>query len=256
MLLHALTAANPSLLIVLTLSLVAAGTVKGTIGVGMPVVALPLLSAFVEVRAAVALLSLPLVLSNIPQALENGAAVARLKRLFPVLLGMVPGVAVGVQLLEAGADPRLASAAAGVALILAAALMLAAPKLRVDPRHAVTAGVAVGFLGGVMGGAAALPGPLVFAFLMAKGLRGGEFTGEASMFLVVSSLALTVALAGTGGFDWQDAMISAGALVPVALGMYAGQKLRGRIAPEIFKRLVLLAVLASGAELVRRAVFS
>ena len=51
-------------------------------------------------------------------------------------------------------------------------------------------------------------------------------------------------------------MISAGALVPVALGMYAGQKLRGRIAPEIFKRLVLLAVLASGAELVRRAVFS
>ncbi len=147
MLLDALTAANPSLLIVLALSLVAAGTVKGTIGVGMPVVALPLLSAFVEVRAAVALLSLPLVLSNIPQALENGAAVARLKRLFPVLLGMVPGVAVGVQLLEAGADPRLASAAAGVALILAAALMLAAPKLQVDPRHAVTAGVAVGFLG-------------------------------------------------------------------------------------------------------------
>ena len=86
MLFDALTAANPSLLVVLALSLVAAGTVKGTIGVGMPVVALPLLSAFVEVRAAVALLSLPLVLSNIPQALENGAAVAR--RAWPLASAM------------------------------------------------------------------------------------------------------------------------------------------------------------------------
>src|SRR3712207_4865738 len=144
MLLDALTAANPSLLIVLALSLVLAGTVKGTIGVGMPIVALPLLSAFVEVRAAVALLSLPLVLSNIPQAVENGAAAARLKRLFPVLLGMVPGVAAGVQILAAGADPRQANAAAGLALVLAAILMLAAPKLHIRP-GAVAAGVAVGF---------------------------------------------------------------------------------------------------------------
>ena len=129
MLLDSLSAASPGLLLALALSLVVAGTVKGTIGVGMPIVALPLLSAFLEVRAAVALLSLPLVLSNIPQALENGAAAARLQRLFPVLLGMIPGVAAGVQLLATGADPRLASAAAGLALIVAAVLMLAAPKL-------------------------------------------------------------------------------------------------------------------------------
>ncbi len=256
MLLDAIAAASPGLLAALALSLVLAGTVKGTIGVGMPIVALPLLSAFLEVRAAVALLSLPLVLSNLPQAFENGAGPARLQRLFPVLLGMVPGIAAGVQFLATGTDPRFASAAAGLALIAAAVLMLAAPKLSIGPRHALAAGIAAGFLGGVMGGVAAIPGPLVFAFLLAKGLRGSEFTGEASMFLVVSSLALTVFLAGTGGFDWRDALVSAAALIPVAAGMYAGQKLRNKIAPETFKRLVLLAVLASGAELVRRAFFA
>lgn len=256
MLLEALNGANPGLLVALALSLVLAGTVKGTIGVGMPIVALPLLSAFLGVKPAVALLSVPLVLSNLPQAFENGRAVARLQRLTPVLLGMVPGVAAGVLYLGSGADPKLSSAAAGVALILAAILMLAAPKLHVAPRHVVVAGIAAGFIGGVMGGAAALSGPIVFAFLLAKGLRGGEFTGEASMFLVVSSLALAVVLAGTGSFHWQDALVSACALAPVAFGMYAGQKLRDRIAPDLFKKLVLLAVLVSGAELVRRALFS
>lgn len=255
MLLDAITSASPGLLLALGLSLVIAGTVKGTIGIGMPIVALPLLSAFLEVRAAVALLSLPLVLSNIPQAFENGAGIVRLRRLMPVLLGTIPGVAAGVLFVDTGADPQFARAAAGSALIVTALLMLAAPKLHVGPQH-VAAGIAAGFLGGMMGGVAAIPGPIVFVFLLAKGLRGSEFTGEASMFLVVSSLALAIALAGTGGFDWRDALVSAAALIPIAIGMYAGQKLRDRIAPETFKRLVLLAVLASGAELVRRAAFS
>lgn len=255
MLLEAISTASPSLLAALTLSLVFAGTVKGTIGVGMPIVAFPLLSAFLEVRTAVALLSLPLVLSNIPQALENGAGVARLRRLMPVLLGTIPGVAAGVLFIDTGSDPQFARAAAGSALIVTAILMLAAPKLHVGPQH-VAAGIAAGFLGGLMGGIAAIPGPIVFVFLLAKGLRGSEFTGEASMFLVVSSLALAVALAGTGSFDWRDVLISAAALAPVVVGMYVGQKLRDRIAPETFKRLVLVAVLAAGVELVRRAAFS
>lgn len=257
MLFDVLSTASPSLLAALALSLVLAGTVKGTIGIGMPIVAFPLLSAFLEVRTAVALLTLPLVLSNIPQAMENGAGagLARLRRLAPVLLGTIPGVAAGVLFVDTGSDPQFARAAAGSALIVTALLMLAAPKLHVGPQH-VAAGVAAGFLGGLMGGVAAIPGPIVFVFLLAKGLRGSEFTGEASMFLVVSSLVLAFVLAGTGSFNWWDVLISAAALAPVALGMYVGQKLRDRIAPETFKRLVLVAVLASGLELVRRAVLA
>lgn len=75
----------------------------------------------------------------------------RLRRLFPVLLGTIPGVVAGVQFLDTGADPQIARAAAGSALIVAAFLMLAAPKLSVGPQH-VAAGIAAGFLGGLMGG--------------------------------------------------------------------------------------------------------
>ena len=55
-------------------SLVVAGMVKGAIGVGMPVVAMPLLALVVDVRSAAMLLSMPLVLSNLPQRATNQPA--------------------------------------------------------------------------------------------------------------------------------------------------------------------------------------
>jgi hypothetical protein len=45
-------------------SLIVAGLLKGVIGVGMPVVALPLLSLFIDIKSAVMLLSMPLILAT------------------------------------------------------------------------------------------------------------------------------------------------------------------------------------------------
>ncbi|MFZ1190017.1 MAG: hypothetical protein WAO16_13675 [Pseudolabrys sp.] len=50
-------------------SLIVAGLLKGVIGVGMPVVALPLLSLFIDIKLAAMLLSMPLIFSNVPPAL-------------------------------------------------------------------------------------------------------------------------------------------------------------------------------------------
>src|SRR3954447_17869435 len=74
-------------------SLIIAGFLKGIIGIGMPVVALPLLSLFIDVKAAAMLLSMPLIFSNLPQALEGGQTGRCLRQLMPVFLGMIPASA-------------------------------------------------------------------------------------------------------------------------------------------------------------------
>jgi uncharacterized protein len=74
---HIAEAETPSLIALLAFSLLIAGLLKGVIGVGMPVVAFPLLSMLVDVQTAVMLLSVPLVVSNIPQALEGVVAPQR-----------------------------------------------------------------------------------------------------------------------------------------------------------------------------------
>ncbi len=252
---HIAETATPGLITLVVASLLIAGLVKGVIGVGMPVVAFPLLSMLVDVQTAVMLLSVPLVLSNIPQALEGGLVTQTLWSLAPVLVGMTPGVWIGVAVLL-NVDPAIAKIVAGAVIILVATLTLLAPKLQIKQRWAGPVGLGAGFCGGLLGGVAALSGPLVFIFLLAKGLRGRAFTKEASMFLVVSSILLALALTSSPRFDWRDVLISTLATAPVVAGALVGQKVRDAVPADAFKKLVVLIVLLSGTQLVWNGMYA
>jgi uncharacterized protein len=110
-------------------SLIVAGFLKGIIGVGMPVVALPLLSLFIDIKSAAMLLSMPLIFSNVPQALEGGKTGRCLMQLMPVILGMIPGLFLGVRVLLA-LDANVARIIAGVVLMSVGGVTLLAPKLQ------------------------------------------------------------------------------------------------------------------------------
>lgn len=254
MLIRTLHFEHHAILAAVVCSLIVAGLLKGTIGVGMPVVALPLLSLFIDIKSAAMLLSMPLILSNLPQALEGGKTGRRLMQLMPVFLGMIPGLFLGVQLLLS-LDANVARIVAGLVLIGVGGVTLLAPKLEIPSRLILPAAIAFGFCGGILGGLAAMAGPLVFIFLLAKGLRGPAFTKEASLYLVISSGGLAILLTASREFNWLDVLVSTAAMVPVVIGMHAGQHLRDKIAPETFKRLVLVAVVAAGVDLLRHGLF-
>jgi uncharacterized membrane protein YfcA len=167
---------------------------------------------------------------------------------------MMPGVWIGVTVLLTF-DPAVAKIVAGAVVILAAALVGPAPKLQIKQRLLGPVGLGAGFCGGLLGGIAALSGPPVFIFLLAKGLSGRAFTKEASMFLVISSVLLALALTSSPQFDWHDVLISTVATAPVVAGMLVGQKVRDAVPAGAFKKLVVLAVLLSGAQLVWKGMF-
>src|SRR6201997_5051663 len=107
----------------------------------MPVVALPLLSLFIDIKSATMLLSMPLIFSNLPQALEGGKTGQCLARLMPVFLGMVPGLFLGVRILLA-LDANVARIIAGLVLIGVGGMTLLAPKLQLQSRLILPAGIA------------------------------------------------------------------------------------------------------------------
>ena len=96
-----------------------------------------------------------------------------------------------------------------------------------------------------------MAGPLVFIFLLAKGLSGKAFTKQASLYLVVSAGLLATLLTASRQSNWLDVLVSTAATLPVVLGIYVGQHMRDKIAPETFKTLVLIAAIAAGADLLR-----
>lgn len=250
MLIHVLYFEQPTIIAAVACSLILAGLLKGIIGVGMPVVALPLLSLFIDIKSAAMLLSMPLIFSNVPQALEGGQTGRCLMQLMPVILGTIPGLFLGVRVLLV-VDASVAKIIAGLVLMGIGGVTLLAPKLQLQSRFVLPTGITFGFFGGILGGIAAMPGPLVFIFLLAKGLRGKAFTKEASLYLVVSAGLLATLLTASRQFNWLDVLVSTAATLPVVLGIYVGQHMRDKIAPETFKTLVLIAVIAAGADLLR-----
>jgi uncharacterized protein len=129
-------------------SLIVAGLLKGTIGVGMPVVALPLLSLFIDVKSAAMLLSMPLIFSNLPQALEGGKTGRCLMQLTLVILGMIPGLFLGVRVLLA-LDANAAKIIAGLVLMGVGGVTLLAPRLKLQSRLVLPTGITFGFFGGI-----------------------------------------------------------------------------------------------------------
>jgi uncharacterized protein len=179
-----------SIIAAVVCSLIVAGLLKGIIGVGMPVVALPLLSLFIDVKSAAMLLSIPLIFSNLRQALEGGKTGRCLMQLMPVILGMIPGLFLGVRVLLA-LDANVAEIIAGLVLMGVGGVALLAPKLQLQSRLVLPTGITFGFFGGILGGIAAMPGPLVFIFLLAKGLHISACKGTARKGIHKGSIAVS-----------------------------------------------------------------
>jgi hypothetical protein len=229
--------------------LLIAGATKGLIGIGMPIVALPLLNLIVDLPVAVAILSIPLIISNIPQALAGDKASVVLNRLLPLLCGLVVGTIIGVCLLTS-IRVEILKPIVGIVLILVVGLMLFAPHFTVARDHEKYLGPIVGMFGGILGGLAALPGPFVFVYILALGFSKDRFVQYSSMFLVVAATIMTVTLRGFGALGWADLLGSTLAVIPILVGMKLGTRLRTLLSPPVFRKIILAVVMLSGIHMI------
>ena len=82
-------------------ALLLSGLVKGILSLGLPLVGMPLLTLVVDVPTAVAILMIPLVLSNLIQAIEGRGTLAMLKRFWPLIICLIGGTFIGTALFAA-----------------------------------------------------------------------------------------------------------------------------------------------------------
>jgi hypothetical protein len=237
------------------LALVAAflfgGIVKGVVGIGLPLVLVPLSTQFVEVPVAIGLLTVPMIVTNIGQATEGGHTLDAIRRLGPVLAPLAVGIVIGVHLLLS-IDRRLLNGILGVSFIALAALLLCLPRVRLGPAADRWVGPLVGLVAGVLGGISAMFGPPLIVWLVGRGTDPDGFVKAMAILAFTGSVTLLLALSGTGSLSASDLLVSAAAIVPIQLGMPIGRWLRRRIAPALFRRGVLGLLALGGLDLLRR----
>ena len=231
-----------------------AGFVKGVVGFGLPTVALALLAATIGVKAAIALLVVPALATNIWQALIGDSLRALLRRLWSFLLLISVAIWFGAGVL-ARTEASLITGLLGLLLCAYGLATLAKVRIAEPGKREVWLSPLVGAVNGIVTG---LTGTFVVPsviYLQALKLPRDALIQAMGLTYMVSSLMLGVALGGHDLLDAELGLVSGLALAPALLGMGLGQGLRKRLPEERFRQVFLAAIILLGLYLVLRQLF-
>jgi uncharacterized membrane protein YfcA len=242
---------EPGLVAIAVGACLAGGLVKGMIGLGLPLVAIPILSYVMPVPQSIAMLILPVVLSNIYQMVQGRHVGPVVRRLWPLLAALVAGMLLGAQFLVSMEDSALAIV---LGLVILCLVLLSASRFepRVPPEAERWVAPAVGFGSGVIGGFTSFYGPPLIVYMNALRMPKDVFVSALSTAYFVGSLPLALALVMHGVMGPKEAALSAAALLPVFAGMRVGQRVRDRIPQDAFRKAVLAALAAISLSLIWR----
>ena len=192
---------SPLTLLLAAGAFLAGGTVKGVLGIGLPLVAVPLLATALDLPTAVALMIVPVTSSNFLQAVQGGRYGAVVRRFWPVLIPLVLFTILSAQFL-ADIDPRTGALFLG-AIVMGFAVVQALPlRLSVPPEWTRLLNPLVGALSGMLGGISNLFGPPVIMYLVALRLPKDEFVATVALFFLVGGVTLYAVLLFKLGNRW------------------------------------------------------
>jgi uncharacterized protein len=235
----------------LGVTLVLAGFVKGTIGFGLPLVALSVLTQLLPKEWALSLMVLPVVVSNLFIGLHGELFRPTLQRFWPLILAVGCGILVGAWWLGSmpQADFLLLTGLVVIAVVLLDSFKLVLP---VPAHHERAVGLGAGLCGGLLGGISTAFGPPLILYFTALRLPKDQFVAAIGVVWTFSSLFLVAAFQGSGVLNGERFLWSLGACIPVGIGLWLGIRLRGRIPQTPFRRLVAVALILLGLNMVRR----
>lgn len=240
-----MTNIDPVAIFAILTALALGGLVKGATGAGAPVVAVPVMAAFFDVRLAVIIMVTPNLVTNLWQLrtfrahhLPGGFALR-----FAVAGGL--GALVGTFLL-ASLPAQALMLMVAVAVIAYIGLRLARPDFQLSRAVAAKSAFPAGVSAGILQGAAGISAPISVSFLNAMRLERPAFIATISAFFVAMSLVQIPAMFAFGMLTGERLLMSAAALAPLLAFMPAGAWLARRMSAQTFDRLtlILLSVLA------------
>lgn len=241
-----------SLLAALSAAMFAAGgVVKGTLGVGLPLLVVPLLTTILPASQAMGLLVMPVLVSNIYQALQGGLWRVSIQRFGPLMSAQVLTTLMAIQWSREWTGAAL-DKAMGVTVLVAVLLMVVQPRRAIEARHEKWLGPLIGAVAGVLAGVSSLTGPLIITYLMALRLPRDVFVGSVSVIYLLGALPMYGAMLFWGRFGWAEVAWSTLALVPVYAGLVLGTRLRKKLDEKQFRRLLILLLLGLGVMLLTR----
>lgn len=235
-------------LIVIFVALAIGSLGKAITGFGLPLVAIPVMAAFLGVETAVVVMVIPSTLSNIWLMWEHRATAGGIESLWLTIAGGMAGIVIGTWLLSRLDDRVLSLLMAGWIAVYLLNLLYRG-GIRIRRSLAAYLSPPVNMLAGVFQGATGIAGPILVTYLHALRLPAGTHVFLISTIFLTFGMTQITAMTGFGLFTearlWQGLL----ALVPVVLTMPLGLRLARVINRRVFDACVIVLLLATGFKL-------
>lgn len=239
---------GPADLLILVLGLAVAGFAKGTTGMGLPLLATPILAGVFGPRAAVVIVTIPIFVSNSLLLVQGWRRLDVLRGIAPIVIASAIGTAIGVNLL-ALLDQR--SFAVLISIMVLIFLLRGDRLIGEDPgaRRAQVLGPVVGFVGGVLQGTTSIASPLIGSFFHARKLDRHDYVIVLAAIFELNAAIQLVGYSLLGLYTPDVVAIGLLGLVPTLLALMVGIFFRSRLDQSRFRQLIVVLLVLSVANL-------
>jgi uncharacterized protein len=236
------------------LGLLAGSAVKGVVGIGLPLVAVPLLTVLVNLKTAVTMTTLPIIASNFAQSFQGGRFQAMVRRFWTLLVPLFAAIAFGTRLLVVLPE-RVLDVIIGVAVISVPLVLHFVPRIRVTKSHERWANPLVGIVSGLLGGISSFFGPPIMLYVFGMRMAKDDFIPAISIMYTVAGFGMMLGLYMMGVASLPELGLSSLMLIPTSLGMWLGQYVRVQLSERRFQQVLIAVYIATGLTFLAHALF-
>ena len=221
------------------------GILKGATGAGAPIVTIPVIAAFYDVRVAVIIMVIPNLLTNIGQIYQFRKTI--LPSFFTVSFAIGGGIGAFVgTILLANLSIKILTLSVAFIVIIYIFLKLIVPSWKLIYKKATKLVFILGAAGGVLQGSAGLSAPISITFLNAMKLERNQFIPTISVYFGVMSIFQMPTLYYYNFLNFEIIIASLVSTIVLLSFMPIGSWIAKSVSKEKFDKitLILLAFIA------------
>ena len=230
---------DPLIIIAILVAFSLGGILKGATGAGAPIITIPVIAAFYDVRIAVIIMVIPNLLTNIGQLYQFRKTI--LPKLFTLSFAIGGGIGAFLgTILLANLSIKILTLSVAFIVIVYILLKLIVPSWKLTHEKAKKLVFLMGGFGGVLQGTAGLSAPISITFLNSMKLERNQFIPTISVYFGVMSIFQMPTLYYYNFLNLEIVLVSCISTLVLLSFMPIGSWIAKSVSKESFDKITLI----------------
>ncbi len=230
---------DPLIIIAILVAFSLGGILKGATGAGAPIITIPVIAAFYDVRIAVIIMVIPNLLTNIGQLYQFRKTI--LPKFFTLSFAIGGGIGAFLgTILLANLSIKILTLSVAFIVIVYILLKLLVPSWKLTYEKAKKLVFLMGSLGGILQGTAGLSAPISITFLNSMKLERNQFIPTISVYFGVMSIFQMPTLYYYNFLNLEIVLVSCISTLVLLSFMPIGSWIAKSVSKESFDKITLI----------------